>query len=222
MLALVIVPLAVNIVLYILFFHYGSHTLDQWIHQLTGRFSENWPGWLGSIFFWVLKILEWLMLGLVAMLTFTIVGGIIAAPFNDYLSRATKKYWAKNIINENKTSPPINLKISETIHLEMKRILILIIGSLFALGMGLIPFLQIPALILGAYLVAFEYYGYPLSHQTPKLVPVWKFVLSHPVVSLGFGSFLLLMMALPFTSLIYIPLAVVGGTVIYNELSLRR
>ncbi|MBI3543297.1 MAG: EI24 domain-containing protein [Deltaproteobacteria bacterium] len=220
LLSLVAVPLAVNIGIYLLFFHYAAHYLDDGIAAWGVRMAQAVPHWLLSVSVFALKILSWLALALVAALTFTFVSGLIAAPFNDALSKAAMRLRLKET-GAHFAVPEVRHPISTTVWLELKRISILVVGALVALILGLIPLLQLPALALGALIVSFEYFGYPISHRSSSLTPVAYFTVRHPAVSLGFGSFLLLIMALPFTSLVYIPLAVVGGTMLYADLAAK-
>jgi uncharacterized protein involved in cysteine biosynthesis len=223
LLLLAAVPLAINIGLYILFFRYGADGLEAWINQTLHSFTGGYPAWAVSVSHFILKILGWLLLLLTAMLTFTLVSGLVSAPFNDALSRAAIRRHRKKFSTSPKEpgeEPRKGPSIPQTIGLELRRMIVLIVGGVFAFAMGLIPMLQLPALFLGALLVSFEYFGYPISHHSSRLSTVAGFTLRHPMVSLGFGTFLLLIMAVPFASAIYIPLAVVGGSTVYADLLL--
>lgn len=219
MLALVAVPLAINIFLYALFFHYSAQYLDTVITDWLTRMAATMPAWIVDVSRVGLKILSWLTLALVAALSFTIVSGIVSAPFNDHLSRAAMKARLRELGTE-LPGAPTNLTMGQTVKLEIKRMVVLIGGTLVALIIGLIPLMQLPALALGACIVSFEYFGYPISQRSEKLSSVIYFTLRHPAISLGHGAFLLLIMALPFTSVFYIPLAVVAGTTLYLEATL--
>ena len=216
MFTLVAIPLAINIALYAMFFHYSAGYLDNLVSGWLEQMMQTMPLWLVTVSRYGLKIITWLFLGLVAAITFTIVSGIISAPFNDHLSRAALK---ARLYELGATLPGVatNLSISQTIGLELKRMTILIVGTVIALLIGLIPLMQVPALAIGAAIVSFEYFGYPISQRSAKLGPVFWFTFRHPGLSLGMGTFLLLMMALPFTSVLYIPLAVVAGTTLYVD-----
>lgn len=217
LLSLVAVPLGVNIGLYLIFFGYGVQALHQQISIFQAHYATALPGWLLSISVVSLKFLGWALIALTAAFSFTFVSGIISAPFNDSLSKATYKIRLTQI-GRATPSHPNAFGVKSIVKLELKRILILALGAVLATLLGLIPLMQLPALGIGALLVSFEYFGYPISHRSPRLAPVALFTLRHPAVSLGFGSFLLLMMALPFASLVYIPLAVVAGTTLYVDL----
>lgn len=222
LLTLVLIPLAINIGLYTLFFYHGAQYIDALIAQGMARMAPalpEWASWLAGVTEWSLKILAWLTLVLAAALTFTIVSGIIASPFNDFLSRQAARIRYREL--QSQAGQEIPGGIRETIRLELRRTLILVFGGSAAFLLGLIPLMQLPALAIGALLVSFEYFGYPVSRTSTRLGPVWAFTLKNPMTSLGFGTFLLLLIALPFVSVIYIPLAVVAGTILHTDLSRR-
>jgi len=77
--------------------------------------------------------------------------------------------------------------------------------------------MQIPAIILGALLLSFEYIGITLNQHNPSLKSNIFFIIRHLPTSLGFGLILLILMAIPFASIIYVPLAVVSGAFVYTE-----
>lgn len=219
LLALVAIPLAVNLVLYALFFHYGAHVLTGWVDAFTAQLGHQLPGWALTLSAWTLRLLSWLVLALLAALSFAFVGGLIAAPFNDHLSKAAYRLRIRETgATHHDPKPWLERSLKQTLLLELKRLLILLLGAVAIALVGLVPLLQIPALLFGALLVSFEYFGYPIAQRSSSLGPVVWFTFRHPAVSLGFGAFLLLMMALPFASLVYIPLAVVGGTTLYADL----
>lgn len=216
LISLISIPLLINIGLYILFFHYGNQTISQLISHASTWLGAELPAWLASVSVWFLKFLGWVVLIVVAALMFTLISGIICAPFNDILCRTTVKiYQTQTGLNFNAQS--INHSAGSVIKLELKRTLVLLGGGIVVLVIGVIPFLQIAAYVLGAWLLAFEYFGYPISQKSIKLFAVARFTLGRPIISLGFGSALLLLMAIPFASIIYIPISVVSGALLYCE-----
>ena len=226
---LVAIPLLINVAFYFAFFFWGSHLL-----ALKFAVLQSWivahavlPAWAVSTLAFGLGLLKWLVLATVAALSFTVISGIIASPFNEILCRATFKHLAQKhavqivMGKPNKQAPTSHIAptIKETIVLEARRLCVLIAGSAGAMLLGLIPLMQIPALAIGALLLSFEYFGFPSSQYSLRLRYVATFVLKNPFVSLGFGSFLLLMMAIPFASIVYLPLAVVGASTLFFELN---
>ncbi len=221
LLTLVIIPLTINIGMYYLFFSYGSAMLSSLIQSQLSSWSANLPQgmqWLIPLSQWSLKILSWLLLLLTSVITFTVVSSIVAAPFNEILSKQTEKLLSrKNSEGTNQFNLTPHQKISflTSIQLELKRTFVLIAGGITAFLIGLIPLMQIPALMLAALLIAFEYFGIPISRKSTSLWAPTKFAIANFFSSLGLGSFLLIMMAIPMASILYIPLSVVSGTMLY-------
>ena len=213
-------PLGINIGLYAAFFIYGSGYLNSAVVERTAQLALHWPVWLATLVVFIAKAVAWIALGLVAAISFTVVSGLTCAPFNDALSRAAYQNAMRKKAPDLPMIQPLAVSVLQTMKLEFKRMTILIGGGLVAIGLGFIPFLQIPALLLGSFLVAFEYFGYPLSQRTHELKPVLKFTLHNFGLSLGFGGFLLLLMAVPFASMLYIPLAVVASSELFAQLEI--
>lgn len=210
LMSLSLVPLIINIALYIAFFYYGTEFIQTYSFKLLTSHTATWPAWAQSVASFGIRLASWVLLTLVAVVIFTFVSTIVAAPFNDAIAKQTLK-----LIEVREFE--IQSTIAQTMRLEVKRTIVLLLGGITALFLGIIPFLQLPALALGALLVSFEFFGYPLAQKTKSLRNVWRFTFNNFLVSLGFGSFLLLMMAIPFASIVYIPLAVVGASILVAE-----
>lgn len=218
LLTLVAVPLLINLGLYVLFFVYASGWLAGQVPLWVGALPASTPPWLAGAALWFLKISAWVLLILISAFSFTVVGGILAAPFNDHLSRRTTVVRVKRgLLPASAAAGRAELGFASAMVLEARRTVILVGGSVCALILGIIPFLQIPALILGSYVVAFEYLGYPMARRSSNLIDIWLFMAKNPVRSLGFGLSLLFLMALPLVGALYMPLAVVGGTMLFDD-----
>jgi CysZ protein len=218
---LILIPLIINLGLYILLFIHGSELMKSFINSFIEGWKSDLPAWASFLPFiasFALTLLSWILLILVSALSFTIISSIIAAPFNDYLSIQTEVAFRKKY-NYPALDSEIRASAMSTIIMEVKRSIVLIVGGIFTFILGLLPLMQIPAIILATYLISFEYYGIPFSRRTKNLFPVIGFTMKHPVLSFGFGGFLLLLMTIPFASIIYIPLAVVSGSILYVEYS---
>jgi CysZ protein len=215
-LALVAIPLAINFVLYVALFWYGGAALQSLVDQAMVMLSAKLPPWALTAADWFLRVTAWVSLLIVSVFTFTMVAGILAAPFNDILSRKTSKVL---LTKRGRAVPaPVELKFVQSMGMEFKRTLILLgLGGL-ALIMGIIPLMQFPALFLGGMVLAFEYLGYVIAQRSPSLWTVWGFIAKNPARAFGFGTALIVLMALPLVGVVYIPLAVVGGTMLHDEL----
>ncbi|HRK03153.1 MAG TPA: EI24 domain-containing protein, partial [Oligoflexia bacterium] len=189
LLSLAAIPLALNIGLYILLFHWGSGQIDALNQSLVQWMATKTPAWLTTLASWFLSIAAWVSLVLLSVISFTFVGSILSAPFNDGMSKRVYVIKQREALERGSSLEALpGLPLGTSLRLEILRTGILLSGGLFALLVGLIPLLQLPALIMGAILLSFEYFGYPFAQKEPRLGPVWGFVFRHPMVSLGFVS----------------------------------
>lgn len=212
---LIIIPLAINIALYTLFFYFGSSWIQNKLEIWNSTISQTlptWLDWLSPTLALISKIIAWILLLISAALSFTIVSGIIASPFSDHLSYQTEKSLTKK-------STAQQLSTVDVIKLETKRTMVLILGAIIAFILGVTPLIHFLGVILGSLLLSFEYFGYPISRESKKLSTVWFFVIRNIFLSMGFGMSLLLLMAIPLASIFYIPLAVVSGTMLKIKVS---
>ena len=225
-LALVSIPLLISLGISVFFFVYVDGIASLYVQQAALWMSSQVPSGLATVATWLLRGAAWVSLFVVSSLAFTVVGGILASPFSDWLSRRVMQVRRKK--GQSAPLPALRsegdgaLSIVDVITLEFKRTLILIFVGCFALLLGLIPFMQIPALILGSGAVAFEYLGFPISQRDPRLSAIAAYMLRNPARSLGLGVGVLVLMAIPFAGVFTIPLAVVGATLAHDEAFLTR
>ena len=213
---LILIPLAINIGIYYLFFSYGAYWLTMFIQSVMASWSANIPpalNWIIPLTEWSMKILSWILLVLTSVITFTVVSSIVAAPFNDLLSKQTENVLAK--IKGITLPETQNIPFMQSIKLEIKRTSILVVGGIIAFLIGIIPLMQIPALMIAAMLISFEYFGIPLSRRNHSLWKPAQFTITNFSTSIGLGFFLLLMMAIPMASIAYIPLSVISATTLF-------
>ena len=222
LLALVAIPFALNIALYVFLILWAGSLVSPYILEIgtaithalgTFAFSAT----LGIAASWILKIAFWLLMSLMAAFTFTFVGGLLMSPLNDYLSRQTTKiYFAETEQADQNQQEQTHFSLARTMLLEFKRMVIILGFGLLLFLIGSFPLMQLPAFFAGGYLLCFEYLGYPFSQYSSRLREISGFMLNHKAACLGFGSALLVLMTIPFASMFYLPLAVVGGTLLYH------
>lgn len=240
-LALLAIPMLVSVVLYSIFFIYGVRILNEFTTSLYSRWADELPPWLLQdanlasfaqsalhiLVDWVLRILLYAGLVLISALSFSLVSGLLLSPFNDKICRETLRILQEKTLaltNQSKdiiVMTPV-LGASHPFHtvikLEIKRMGVLLMVGAFAFCLGVVPLMQIPALMIAAWALAFEYFGYPISQYSPDLTVVRRFTSKNFASSFGFGITMLSLMAIPFGSLIYIPLAVVGSSWLFYRL----
>jgi uncharacterized protein involved in cysteine biosynthesis len=84
----------------------------------------------------------------------------------------------------------------------------------------LTPFTTAAQLFLAAMFFAVDYLSYPLERRGVLLARDKKaFANNHFGASLGFGAMMTLIALIPFVNFLFLPLGVVGGTLLFADLS---
>jgi CysZ protein len=156
-----------------------------------------------------------IVLFVLAAISFSFFAGIVASPFNDFLAEAAEPF----------TDPPLSkapaglggkirafvidvIKTSVVTGLQIILVLVGVIGFWLPVA-NLIPFAA------AFWLLAFQFVSYPQTRRHEGLAESIRFLGRHLFSTLGFGSAIGLLFAIPIISSFALPLAVVGGTLLY-------
>lgn len=83
----------------------------------------------------------------------------------------------------------------------------------------LAPFIWIAGLVQASLFFAFDAFNEPMHRRGASFGDKWHFLGAHLAESLGFGCGVALLMMVPFLSVIVTPVAIVGGTLLFLDLS---
>jgi uncharacterized protein involved in cysteine biosynthesis len=150
-----------------------------------------------------------------AAVTFSFIAGIVASPFNDFLAEATEPF----------TDPPLapsNPRLREKLRafvidlvktgiVTSMQIILLFIGllAIWIPGVNIIPFAA------AFWLLAYQFVTYPQTRRGEGVGASVVFLKRHFFATFGFGASLGFLFAIPVLSSFALPLAVVGGTLLY-------
>ena len=227
-----VMPLIVNFIIYILII-----STFVWLISLIKIPDISWDFW-GSTGLWLSElingmagILKWtLTIPLVLALcyfTFTLVGMVIAAPFNDILSEKLEDHLCIGFqAGDEEPDRPLRLdmkaaviSIVSSLKFAMKQVFY----SLMALPFLLIPFVGATLLFLvTAYFTGIGFLDVGMArnylpHEC-KLPAInqnrWKII--------GFGAGMDVLFMIPFAGLMMLPLGVAGGTSLYCDIDWEK
>jgi uncharacterized protein involved in cysteine biosynthesis len=159
-----------------------------------------------------------IVLFVLAAISFSFLAGLVASPFNDFLAESAEPFTKPPL------SPPVGsaLRLSgrlRIILIDMIKTTVITVVQLSLLLIGLIAF-WLPGLNLipfaaAFWLLAFQFVSYPQSRRAEGVALSLKFLLQHPFSTFGFGAAIGFLFAIPVVSSLALPLAVVGGTLLY-------
>lgn len=214
--AFVLVPLLVNIIVFSALIGLTVWQLGHGIELLLGWL----PAWLDFLS-WVLWPLALLLILVVAMYSFSVVANLIAAPFNGLLAEKVEKLLTGH-------EPPAGVGIAglvadapRAIGKEGRKLLYYLPRALGVLIVTLVPPANVVAPLLwfalGAWMLALEYFDYPMDNHRYTLPQVRERMGRAPLTALGFGTAALAGTMVPLLNLLIMPAAVCGATLYWVE-----
>jgi CysZ protein len=203
-----LIPVVITLALYTYLIRAAQQGTQDLLHDYFVTWGWDPSGW-GA---WFLVILSKLLLLLIGAFTFSITASIIASPFNDFLAESAEPYVRPPLLAVQGQSIRFKLRL---IGLDLIKSVAAGIATLFALLFSWIPVLNILALILAFVLVTFQYVSYPQTRRGIGLGEGTRFLRAHFFACLGFGCAFTALFSLPIVSSLALPLAVVGGTLLY-------
>lgn len=211
----VLIPLIINIIFFIGFFLLARHFFDVFNQWLIG-FLPHWLQWLESIL-WVTFFMSFV---LVFIYTFVIVTNLISAPFNSFLAEKVEFYltgkifpsktWVENI----KDIPRILGRQFSLIGYYLPRAFVLLIFFF-------VPIIHFIAAILwfafNAWFMTLQYLDYPTDNHQIPLSHLHTWVWQNRLLSLSFGTGILIVTLIPVLNFFIVPAAVAGATKLWVE-----
>jgi len=228
-------PIILNIVILIGVVAGATMLLWPFLTDLTASITASlggwsWFAWLGqalaqfiSFVLWVLLFPASLALG---FLTLVLVGQAVASPFLDTLSQ---KVEIKEIATPETPLSAGSVARSVAIALAdlFWGILVLAVTHIPLFMIGLIPGLGTTVAGLGSFfvtnwLLAHEFVGLPLSRREVGYWARWRLVSQYRWRTLGLGAAAAMLLWIPGINIVLLPLATVGGTLLFCELAESR
>lgn len=188
---------------------------------LTPLTAEAW--YLQALYYFLLVVVV-LLFAVIFFFLFARVASAIAAPFNDLISQKTEEL-VTGSFSETPFSVVRLLRDSTRAIAHAFRILaiyvfLLVLALLLFLipGVGPLLFSAVGAL-LSAYMFAFEYLGYCMDRRRYLFREKQAFFRSKFRSVMGFGLGSVAVATIPVVNLLFIPAAVIGGTLLFLELT---
>ncbi|RJX31283.1 MAG: hypothetical protein C4525_12010 [Desulfarculus sp.] len=211
-------PFLVNLALFALFFWFSYTHLGQWVRGLLPS-AESW--WWQALAYLLLVLLVLALLALEVYL-FAVVGRIICEPFLDLLTRRTERLAQDMPLGAAARSAGLLHDLLRVIRQSILRLLLFLAVMLPLLLLNLLPGLggliyAALAWLVTSFFLALEFMDYPLDRRGLRLREKIAYVRGMGLGWLGFGSAVLVLGLVPLVNFALLPLAAVGGTLLYLQ-----
>ncbi len=215
-------PLLINIIVAVVVWRYSG----DWTSQIQDVYA-NATQWWARLIHWGAAGLAFILRLMITAFALIVVGNISAVPFNDALSERVDR-----IVTGYRNDAPFQLgpEIRRQLLIllqEIKRMLIYftLMAILFVLSFSgaLAPFAIPTQWFLTMSYLSIDHLSYPLERRGAVLLKnKVAFLRTNAAPCLGFGGVMLLIALIPLVNFVFLPLGVVGGTLLFADIIRRR
>lgn len=219
LLGYVAVPAAVNTLLFTALVWFAGSRFGRWVEALLPRGDA----WYWSVVFYALWLVFALVLFLLVVYTFTLVGNLLLAPFNDLLSEKVEWVHTGNRLEEPFRLGAFLADMKRSFRAEIGRLLLFALG--FALLLTLHFFPPVGTAVYGVaataytlFFLGWEYLDYTLERWHFPFRAKRRAAFSNLGIFFGFGAGAALLLLIPVVNFLAIPVCVAGGTLLVCDL----
>jgi CysZ protein len=217
----ILLPLFINIVV----FGAGGYWGVSLLHDFIAGFLPESQAWYWAWLSYILTFVVTIAVLVLAFFSFTVIGNIVAAPFNDLLSEQVEKRLTGRHLQVPADMPDQLVQAVKTVRVEVQKMFVFLLGLVILFAFNIVPVLGsvIYALLAAFWTILFlaaEYTGYVFSRKGLSFKEQRRIVLNNFGLMVGFGSGIFCVLAVPFVQFVSIPLGVVGATLLVHECGL--
>ncbi|MBN1140403.1 MAG: sulfate transporter CysZ [Deltaproteobacteria bacterium] len=214
----VAIPFLVNVVVFSLLLYLGFHFFDGFVLRLI----PSGEAWYWVLLYYTLWVVAVAVTAVLVFFTFTLLGNLIASPFNDLLSEKTEELMVGSLPEEPFSLARFKTDAKRILVLESKKMAVFLLVMLLLLTLNLIPgigslLFSVLAFFWTVIFLALEYLGFVASRKQFDFKALRRFFWSRFTLLSGFGTGVFALLAVPFLNFISIPLGVIGATLLWFE-----
>ena len=209
----ILFPFSINILVFTAAVWAGLHFFSSTvIHYIPQGDAWYWALLTGLV--WVFAVLLTMVL---VFFSFSLVGTLLASPFNDLLSERTEE-----LVTGLRPEQPFQLRhfligAFQTLADEGKKALVFVAGMVLLLLLNLLPgpgtlLFGVLSLLWTLVFLVIEYTGYIASRKGLRLAAQRRYLMRRKLAMFGFGCGLLCLLAVPLLQFLTIPLGVIAAT----------
>jgi CysZ protein len=214
----IIIPFLINLIVFSGAVYLG---LDFFGTTVVEQLPQG-DAWYWAALYWLIWSLAVLVTAVLVFFTFTVVGNLIASPFNDLLSERTEQALSGETNDEVFSIGQFFSDAWRTVLLEAKKMLIFVVVMVLILPLNLLPgvgngIYTVLAVGLTLFFLSFEYLGFVMVRKRKFFSEQKSYIFARKFLMLGFSCGVMVILAIPLFQMLCIPLAVIGVTRLWCE-----
>lgn len=219
LLTYVAIPFAINTLLYGVFVWFVGTRFSGWLERIL----PQGDAWYWAALSVLLLTLFAAVLFLIVVYTFTLIGNLVLAPFNDLLSEKVERVYAGSVLEEPFSLGALTRDLARSFKAELGRLAFYGAGFLALLALNLVPGLGTAAYgvavtVYTLFFLGWEYFDYSMERWRLTFRDKRKVAFRNGATFLGFGAGAALMLLIPLLNFLAIPVCVTGATLLFCDL----
>ncbi len=212
------IPLTINVLVFSLSVYFGLDMFE----GLLETYAPSTEVWYGLALYYVAWTVAMLLTAVVVFFSFTVVGNLIASPFNELLSERCEELRMGKLPGQRFTLGRFWKEARNALLVECKKLSVFIVIMLLLFSINLIPgvgsmIYAVLAPLFTLFFLVIEYMAFVLMRKQLSFADQRRYVTKRPVMMLGFGLGIFCVLAIPLVQFFCIPLAVVGATLLWCD-----
>lgn len=209
----ILIPFTINLAVFSLTIYYGLG----FFFDLVSRYVPQGDSWYWFLLNYILMTLVIIVTLVLVFFTFTVVGSLLASPFNDILSERTEEILTGQTSDEPFVFKNFLKDSGRVLIIESKKISLFLAGMLLLLLLNILPVIgsllySVLSVTWTVFFLVIEFTGYVFSRKKYTFKNQRHILYQDFSLMAGFGLGIFCILAIPFFQFLCIPLGVVGAT----------
>jgi CysZ protein len=214
----ILIPFVINLLVFALAATLGLSFFDQ---TVTGLIPQG-EAWYWALLYGLLWSVAVVLTMVLVFFSFTVVGNLLASPFNDLLSERTEQVCGGAASDQPFALGRFCHDAWQTILLEVKKLSLFVVVMLLILPLNLLPAIgsliySVLSIGLMLFFLCFEYLSFVMVRKQLFFAEQRRYIMTRKFLMLGFSCGVLVLLAIPLLQLFCIPLAVIAATRLWCE-----
>lgn len=214
----ILVPFTINLGIFSLAVYLGFHFFQNVVAGFIPQ-GEAWYWVFLTYFLWLVAVMATSVL---VFFSFSVVGNLLASPFNDILSEKTEEELGGQTNDEPFNVRTFLLDSRRTLAIESKKIFLFVGGMLLLFLLNVVPVIgsllySVLSVLWTIFFLVVEYTGFVFARKRLSFQDQRRFIFGRTFLMAGFGAGVLCILAIPFLQFLCIPLGVVGATMLCHD-----
>lgn len=218
MLKYLAIPFTINLLIFTLSVYFGLDLFE----GLLETYAPSTEVWYGAILYYLAWTVAMLLTAVVVFFSFTVIGNLIASPFNELLSEHAEALKVGRKPDERFSVGRFWKEGKHALIVEIKKLSVFIFCMLILLAINFVPGIgsliyAVLAPIFTLFFLVVEYMAFVLMRKQLTFTEQRRYISQKPVLMTGFACGVFCLLAIPFVQFFCIPLAVVGATLLWCD-----